>query len=89
MRPMSRATHGYLMTASGISPPYVAPPCAITRTGRHRRAQPDINFQSQFCVFSHFTNLSNLPRLMRDNLVPSLRDRIFALPQLLAGLQCP
>jgi hypothetical protein len=85
MRPLSRATHGYLMTAAGISPTYVDQPYAITRTGRHRRVQP----RSQFCVFSHFTNLSHPPRLTHNTLVPSLRDRIFAFPQFLAGLQCP
>ncbi len=89
MRPMSRATHGYLMTAAGISPTYVDQPCAITPTGRDRRVQPDINFRRQFCVFSHFTNLSHPLSLMHDTLVPSLRDSIFALPQLLAELQCP
>jgi hypothetical protein len=89
MRPMSRATHGYLMTAAGISPTYVDQPCAITRPRRHRGVQPDINFRRQFCVFSHFNNLSHPPRLMHNTLVPSLRDRIFAFPHLLAGLQCP
>ena len=48
MRPMLRATHGYLMTAAGISPTYVDQPCAITRTGRDRRLQPDINFRRRF-----------------------------------------
>jgi hypothetical protein len=89
MRPMSRATHGYLMTAAAISPTYVDQPCAITRTGRDRRLQPDFNFRRQFCVFSHFTNLSHPLPLMHDTLVSSLRDSIFALPQLLAELQCP
>jgi hypothetical protein len=77
------------MTAAGISSTYVDQHCAFTRTRRHRRVQPDINFGLQFCVFSHFTNLSHPPRLMHDPLVPPLRDRIFALPQLLAELQCP
>jgi hypothetical protein len=89
MRPMSHTTHGYLMIAAGTSPTYVDQPCAITRTARHRRVQPDINLRRQFCVFSHFTNLSHPPRLMHNTFVPSLRDRIFAFPQLLAGLQCP
>ena len=89
MRPMSHTTHGYLMIAAGISPTYVDQPCAITRAGRHGRVQPDINLRRQFCVFSHFTNLSHPPRLMHNTFVPSLRDRIFAFPQLLAGLQCP
>ena len=89
MRPMSRATHGYLMTAAGISPTYVDQPCAITRTERHRRVQPHINFRRQFCVFSHFTNLSHPLPLMHDTLVPSLRDGIFAFPHFLAALQCP
>jgi hypothetical protein len=75
---MSHTTHGYLMIAAGISPTYLDQPCAITRTGRHRRMQPDINLRRQFYVFSHF-----------NTFVPSLRDRIFAFPQLLAGLQCP
>jgi len=77
------------MIAAGISPTYVDQPCAITRTERHRRAQPDIKLRRQFCVFSHFTNLSHPPRLMHNTFVPSLRDRSFAFPQLLAGLQCP
>jgi len=89
MRPMSRATHGHLMTAAGISPTYVDQPCAITRTGRRRRVQPDINFRRQFFVFSHFANLSHFPRLMHNTLVPSLRDGIFAFPHFLAALQCP
>jgi len=86
MRPMSHTTHGYLMIAAGISPTYVDQPCAITRTGRHRRAQPDIKLRKHFCVFSHFTNLSHPPRLLHNT---SLRDRISAFPHLLAGLQCP
>jgi hypothetical protein len=77
------------MTVAGISSTYVGRPGAITRTGRHRCMQLDINLRRQFCVFSQFTTLSHLPRLIHDTLVPSLRDRIFALPQLLAGLQCP
>jgi len=89
MRPVSRATHGYLMTAAGISLTYVHQPYAITRSARHRRVQLDVNFQRQFCVFSHFTNLSHPIRLTHNTLVPSLRDRIFAFPQLLAELQCP
>ena len=89
MRPMSRATHGYIMTAAGISPTYVDQPCPITPTGQHRHVQPDINFRRHFCVFSHFTNLSQPPRLMHNTLVPSLRDSIFAFPHFLAGLQCP
>ena len=89
MRPMSRATHGYLMTAAGISPTSVDQPCAITRTGQHRRVQFYIRFRTQFCVLSHFTNLSHPSRLVHNTLVPSLRDRIFAFPHLLAGLQCP
>jgi len=89
MRPVSHATHGYLMTAAGISPIYVDQPCAITPTGRYRRMQPDINFRRQFCVFSHFADLSHPLRLMHHTLVPSLRDEIFVLPQLPAGLQCP
>ena len=89
MRPVSHATHGYLMTAAGISPIYVDQPCAITPTGRYRRMQPDINFRRQFCVFSHFADLSRPLRLMHHTLVPSLRDGIFPLPQLAAGLQCP
>jgi len=89
MRPMSRATHGYLMTAAAISPTYVDQPCAITPTGRDRRVQPDINFRRQFFVFSHVTNLSHSLPLVHDTLVHSLRDSIFALPQLFAELQCP
>lgn len=93
MRPVSHATHGYLMIAAGISPTYVDTyvdqPCAITPTGRYRRVQPDINFRRQFCVFSHFADLFHPLRLMHHTLVPSLRDGIFALPQLPAGLQCP
>lgn len=89
MRPMSHATHGYLMTAAGISPTYVDQPCAITRTARYRRVQPDINCRKQFHFFSHFTNLSHPTQLTHNTLVPSLRDRIFAFPHLLAGLQCP
>ena len=77
------------MIAAGISPTYVDQPSAITLTGRHRRVQPDINLRRQFCVFSHFTNLSHPPRLMDNTFVPSLRDTIFAFPHLLAGLQCP
>src|SRR5450631_212382 len=87
MHPMSHATHGYLMTTAGVSPTSVAPSRAIPRTGQHCRVQPDIDFRRQFCVFSHFTNLSHPPRLMHNTLVPSLRDRIFAFPHLLAGLQ--
>src|SRR3984893_13270438 len=89
MRPMSRATHGYLMTAAGISPTYVDQPCAITRTGRHHRAQPDINFRRQSCFSSHFTTLSHPPRLPHNTPIPSLRDRVFTFPHLFAGLQCP
>jgi hypothetical protein len=89
MRPMSRATHGYLMTFARISPTYVSRACAITRTRRHRHMQLDINFRRQFCVFSQFTTLSHLPPLIHDTLVPSLRDRIFALPHLLSGFECP
>jgi len=77
------------MTAAGISPIYVDQPCAITPTGRYRRVQPDINFGRQFCVFSHFADLSHPLRLMHHTLVPSLRDGIFALAQLPAALQCP
>ena len=89
MRPMSHTTHGYLMIAAGISPTDVDQPCAITRAGRHRRVQPDTNLRRQFCVFSHFTTLSHRPRLTHNTLIPSLRDRIFAFPHLVAGLQCP
>ena len=77
------------MTAAGMASTYVDQHCAITRTGRHRRAQPDINFRRQFCVFSHFTTLSHRPRLTHNTLIPSLRDRIFAFPHLVAGLQSP
>jgi len=89
MRPMSRATRGYLMTGAGISSTHVDQHCAITRTGRHRRVQPDVNFRLQFCVFSQFTNLSHPPRPAPNTLVSSLRDRIFAFLQLLAELQSP
>jgi hypothetical protein len=88
MRPMSRATHGYLMTAAAISPTYVDQPRAITRTGRGRRPQPDINFEGNFPLFALHQLVPPLP-LMHDTLVSSLRDSILALPHLLAELQCP
>jgi hypothetical protein len=77
------------MTTAGVSPTSVAPSRAITRTGQHCRVQPDITFRREFCVFYHFTNLSQPPRFMQNTLVSMFRERIFAFLHLLAGLQCP
>src|ERR1700686_5516463 len=78
MRPTSRAPHGDLKAAAGISPTYVDQPRAITRTGRDRRVQPDLNFRRQFFVFSHVTNLSH-PYRSCTTLLPPRFATVFSL----------